>query len=44
MEIDVDQICQNLMNHVANALTQFSYLADFLYYKNNWNADEHLFN
>ena len=44
MEIDVDQICQNLMNHVANALSQYYYLATFLYYKNNWNPEEHLSN
>lgn len=44
MEIDVDQICQNLMNNIENALTQFSYLAIFLYYENHWNPDEHLFN
>ena len=44
MELDVNQICQNLMNNVANALTQYYYLAIFLYYKNNWNPDEHLFN
>ena len=43
MDIDVDKICQDLMNNIANALTQYYYLADFLYYEQNRN-DEHLFN
>ena len=43
MDIDVDKICQDLMNNIASALTQYYYLADFLYYEQDRN-DEHLFN
>ena len=32
------------MHDVVNALTQYFYLANFLYYKNNYSPDEHLFN
>ena len=30
MDIDVDKICQDLMNDIANALTQYNYLAIFI--------------
>ena len=47
MDLEVDKICQDLMNNIANALNQYFYLTMYLYYDSyaaSKEESEHLWN